>query len=65
MLESPRTGRTQRFLYRLAFSLLRNVALPPATPTLPQSRSPNRAHRGELAPSGPVRGPSLPFRRRS
>jgi hypothetical protein len=65
MFESPRTGRTHRFLYRLAFSLLRSVALPPATPTLPQSRSPNRALRGEPAPSAPVRGPSLPLRRRS
>ena len=65
MFESPRTGRTQRFLYRLAFCLLRNVALPPAAPIPPQPRSPNRAHRGEPAASCPVRGPSFPFRRRS
>ena len=65
MFESPRTGRTHRFLYRLAFSLLRSVALPPAATTLPQPRSPNRARRGEPAASGPARGPSLPFRRRS
>jgi hypothetical protein len=64
MFENPRTGRTQRFLYRLAFCLLRSVALPPA-PTLPQPRSPHRARRGEPAGACPVRGPSFPSRWRS
>jgi hypothetical protein len=65
IFERPRTGRTQRFLYRLAFCLLRNVALPPTATTLPQPRSPSRARRGEPAASCPARGPSSPFRRRS
>jgi hypothetical protein len=65
MFENPRTGRTQRCLYRLAFCLLRSIALPPAASTPLKSRSPNRARRGEPAQPCPVRGSFLPFRWRS
>jgi hypothetical protein len=65
MLENPRTGRTHRFLYRLAFCLLRSVALPPVAPIDPQPRSPDRARQGEPVQACPVRGSSFPFRWRS
>ena len=60
MFENPRTGRTQRFLYRLAFCVLRYVALPPTRgqPPPPSLASSGRARRGEPAPAGPVRGPA-------
>jgi hypothetical protein len=58
MFKDPRTGRTQRFLYRLAFCFLRYVALPPTPghPPPPSLASSGQARRGEPAPAGPARG---------